>query len=215
MPDTSTPAQDLAALDRVAVIASVAGLMTSGLAVLLERLRILTAVEHDRRLALGRAYTLERGIASECDAEDYLSYAAAILTAAASMGAEIVWPTPDSAEVADRAAGEGSAPKATGVSDDRADWEKLLDGDHPDYILVHPVPPSESTPREKILAEVAGYRWDDRVPGGAGPTGLVNSACDLARRAAVAGSEGEPHRVSLIAAASMLVLAVERLDGAR
>lgn len=268
MPElTSTPAQDLAALDRVTVIASDAGLMTSGLAVLLERLRIPTAVEHDRRLALGRAYTRERGIVSECDAEDYLSCAATILTAVASVGAEIVWPSPDSAEVADRPSPGDSAPgidtavtegewpfpfppgtytmtsshegdgdavitddgrllvQQDAVGNSEARWLDLTDiynggtswrfAKHEPMFRASEAVTAEPAAREKILAEVAASTKSARADF-AHPRGIRDEAVDLART-----PDGDPFgdpvpsRANMVAAAALLVLAVERLDGAR
>lgn len=213
MPEqTPTPAQDLAALDRVTELLDVHALTTRTTVFALSRLREEIDGQRERDLILGRALATEHGWSEVArGGDDAIRYGESMRRAVASVGAEIVWPSPDSGEVADRAAGEGSAPKATGVSDDRADWEKLLDGDHPDYILVHPVPPSESTPREKILAEVAAV--DLPVPAEAALRGIVNTACEIARGALP--GVGVHRRDDIVRAAAMLVLAVERLDGAR
>lgn len=156
MSETSIPAQDLdadvARIERVRQLARDHGVEIGG--ALLGLRQKIERADQDRAhdLALGQAFARQRWVDERRSVEALLTVAADIRIAVASVGAEIAWPTPEPSEGQDRTAETRTAPETEGVSDERADWEKLLDED------------PEPTAREKILAEVAASTAAESLP---------------------------------------------------
>ncbi|WP_330253071.1 hypothetical protein OG874_00200 [Nocardia sp. NBC_00565] len=238
MSEIPTPTQDLVALDRVTEIASDAGLCTSGLVVLLERLREPILTDRKRRQALGRALATEWKWVDQ-DSEGYDEIAGHLLAAIASVGAEIVWPSPDSAETPESPAADATAPGAVtsasrcqATTVDPSDktgcavWCELPNS-HAGRHFAHvrfvepsisraPVPTvhwadPESSAREKILAELAATQAHFQIP--AAPRELVAEAFKLAHKTDDAERGVDVFlRENLLGAAARLIEAIEWMD---
>lgn len=110
MPETPTPAQDLAALDRVTELAARFDLATPELTGILACLRAAVATERHLTDSLGRAFMDAGGPVGRGWPRDL---GTAIVRAIASVGARIVWPSPETAETPDRGSADDTAPETT------------------------------------------------------------------------------------------------------
>lgn len=236
MPETPTPTQDLAALDRVTVIAAEAGRMSDGLAVVLELLRTPITLELDRRRALGKALAAEwkwgeNELVAEIDkATDR------VLAAIASVGAEIVWPSPEPSDRPAESPTADTAPETVataptfattgphiiatawaaenlGFPADPKPGERAWSSDGVEWVFCPDGiwEQAERTARERILAEVAAIDLS-RTPPGLTLSEIVTNAAGFVRDA-VPGI-GMYKRHNLVHAAAMLLHAVERMDNA-
>jgi hypothetical protein len=240
MPDQiPTPAQDLAALDRVAELAARFDLATSELTGILACLRANVAANRHLTDSLGRAFIDAGGPVGRRWPRDL---GATSVRAVASVGAQIVFASPEPSDSPEVAAVDATAPEAGGVSAHvpvvllpcgniayRMDlWWREIGPDGRDRGNLINLPPgavaltepavahAPSTPREKILAEVAECMTHTCLPLHSPPGSAVTAAMDRIQVLFDAGGGMRTDlRERLIGAADLLVFAVERMDGAQ
>jgi hypothetical protein len=117
MPETPTPAQDLAALDRVTELAARFDLATAELTGILACLRAAVATERHLTDSLGRAFIDAGGPVGRGWPRDL---GTTIIRAVASVGAEIVWPSPEPSDSPEVATVDATAPEAVASASEGA-----------------------------------------------------------------------------------------------
>lgn len=219
MPEQSSSTQQLAALDLVWQLALEHEMNATKTAVAVSVLRKFAESQQERERAIGDALT-----ARDADLAwtNGAQLGAEVFAAIASVGAEIVWPSPDSGDVADRSAADDTAP-ATGHEGERPPGESPVTGmiagaaggvsSFGSLMTVAGGAKPNPSAREKILAEVAAYADELTAPNQwVTDKGLIDRAMEFARSARGGGTSG---RHDLIVSIAELVRAAERLDGAR
>lgn len=251
MTDIPPPAQDLAVIDRAGDLALAFDLVTEEFAEILDRLRGCIARDAQdaevraRDLAVGDAFARRRWSASDVHSDEAKTEVGSDIRAAiASLGAEIVWPSPEVGEGGSGSAAGGTAPETSPPTTDTASTTHRQCQQNPacaapaghktpcwvltnvtvteaseDAELTDGDPMREHVDRrvrEKILAEVAGHWSRDHVPDGASTDSVIDSAFTIARTSAGTYQGREVRgRDNLLAAASMLIGLFVRLDGGR
>lgn len=212
-----TPTQDLAALARVAELLNRHGSAEDGTLRELNVLREEIEEAYQRHCDLAEAFNAVRPALGD---ETLPALGLAIIRAAVAVGAQIVFPSPDSAETPERAAEARTAPGIDTVSVTVPHCKKNPGCCAPDghsgvcWVMTN-ASVSELTGREKILAEVAESMTHTCVPLRAAPGAVVNAAIDRIKPLFdTGGGKRADLRDRLIGAADLLVFAVERLDDA-